>query len=104
MDWHTGRNRQFPLADLLRQSLYSRLAGLRGFERRSSAISGPDLPAERLGKGLGAVEHHLGELFSRVSFIVTNMTLPSRGTVKASPDATQERPWRSELEPTGSLA
>jgi len=27
MDSRTGRNRQFPLADLLRQSVYSRLAG-----------------------------------------------------------------------------
>ena len=27
VDSHTGRNRQFPLADLFRQSAYSRLAG-----------------------------------------------------------------------------
>jgi hypothetical protein len=27
VDSRTGRNRQFPLADLLRQSVYSRLAG-----------------------------------------------------------------------------
>ena len=27
VDFRTGRNRQFPLADLLRQSVYSRLAG-----------------------------------------------------------------------------
>ena len=28
------------------------------------------------------VEHHLGELFPRVGFIVTNMTLPSRAVVR----------------------
>ena len=28
------------------------------------------------------VEHHLGELFPRVGFIVTNMTLPSRSVVR----------------------
>ena len=30
-DCRTGRNTQFPLADLFRQSAYSRLAGLRRF-------------------------------------------------------------------------
>ena len=38
VDSRTGRNRQFPLADLLRQSVYSRLAGLRGFERCGPAV------------------------------------------------------------------
>jgi hypothetical protein len=28
------------------------------------------------------VEHHAGELFPRIGFIVTNLTLPSRGVVR----------------------
>jgi hypothetical protein len=27
------------------------------------------------------VEHHAGELFPRIGFVVTNLTLPSRGAV-----------------------
>ncbi len=33
---------------------------------------------------MAKVEHHLGELFPRVGFIVTNMTLPSRSVVRFS--------------------
>ena len=31
---------------------------------------------------MAKVEHHLGELFPRVGFIATNMTLPSRSVVR----------------------
>ena len=31
---------------------------------------------------MAKVEHHLGELFPRVGFIVTNMSLPSRSVVR----------------------
>ena len=31
---------------------------------------------------MAKVEHHLGELFPRVGFIVTNLTLPSRAVVR----------------------
>ncbi len=34
------------------------------------------------GRIVAKVEHHLGELFPRVGFIVTNMTLPSRSVVR----------------------
>jgi hypothetical protein len=48
-----GKNTQLPLADLLRQSVYSRLAGLRRPERRSAAVAGSDLPANRVAENLG---------------------------------------------------
>jgi len=31
---------------------------------------------------VGKVEHHAGELFPRIGFIVTNLTLPSRAVVR----------------------
>ena len=37
IDLRTGRNRQFLLADLFRQSVYSGLAGLRRHQRRGAA-------------------------------------------------------------------
>jgi len=39
-DSRDGKNTQFPLADLLRQSVYGRLAGVRGRERRPALRSG----------------------------------------------------------------
>ena len=31
---------------------------------------------------MAKVEHHVGELFPRVGFIVTNLPLPNRGVVR----------------------
>src|SRR5262245_60976793 len=42
-DPRTGRNRQFALADLFRQSVYSRLAGYEDTQRRRAAGGGPDV-------------------------------------------------------------
>ncbi len=42
-DPRSGRNRQFPLVDLFRQSIYSRLAGYGGHQRRGAAGSGSDV-------------------------------------------------------------
>jgi Transposase DDE domain group 1 len=40
-DPRTGHNRQFPLRDLFRQSIYSPPGGLRGYQRRRAAGRGP---------------------------------------------------------------
>ena len=42
------------LADLLRQSVYSRLAGLRGPQRRRPSVGRPDLSLARLEEELGS--------------------------------------------------
>src|SRR5262245_59285593 len=42
-DPRTGYNRQFPLADLFRQSVYQPLGRLRGHQRRRAAGGGPDV-------------------------------------------------------------
>ena len=130
MDSRTGRNRQFPLADLLRTEQNGKEVAFRA----DAAFAKPEvyealeergvkyairLPAnenlerdvaELLPRPVGRpsvkplveykgflyqaaswskarmvvakVEHHLGELFPRVGFIVTNMTLPSRAVVR----------------------
>ncbi len=54
VDFRTGRNRQFPLADLLRQSVYSRLAGYEDLNDAAPVVGGPNLPADGFGEGLGA--------------------------------------------------
>ena len=43
-------------------------------------LSGEELDYAQTG--VAKVEHHRGELFPRVGFIVTNMTLPSRSVVR----------------------
>ena len=48
-----GKNTQLPFADLLRQSVYSQLAGYGGLQRRRMAVPGPDFPVARL-EDLGA--------------------------------------------------
>jgi len=58
-DPRTGRNCQFPLPDLFRQPIYSR-------------------PRRVIAK----IEHHLGELFRRVGFIVTTLTGTNRAVVR----------------------
>ena len=42
-DSRHGLNTQFPLADLLRQSVYSRLAGYEDLKRRGTPVHGPDV-------------------------------------------------------------
>ena len=42
------------------------------------------------------VEHHRGELFPRVGFIVTNMTLPSRSVVRFYNKRGTAEPWIKE--------
>ena len=45
-DSRQGANTQFSVADLLRQSVYSRLAGLRRPQRRSARVGGPDVSSQ----------------------------------------------------------
>ncbi len=42
------------------------------------------------------VEHHAGELFPRVGFIVTNLTLPSRAVVRFSNKRGRAEQWVEE--------
>jgi hypothetical protein len=49
-------NARLSLADLLRQSVYSRLAEYGGCERYGAAVSGPDVSADRLRQGPGSYE------------------------------------------------
>jgi len=42
------------------------------------------------------VEHHAGELFSRVGFIVTNLTLPSRAVVRSTNKRGTSEQWIKE--------
>src|SRR5437879_2360867 len=51
VDSRTGRNTQFPLVDLFRQSAYSRLAG---YEDLNDATQLASDPTFRLREGLGA--------------------------------------------------
>jgi Transposase DDE domain group 1 len=52
-DSRRGRNTQLPLADLLRQSVYSRI-GLRGCQRRRASLARSDLSPDRFGEDLGS--------------------------------------------------
>jgi len=47
-----GKNTQLPLADLLRQSIYSRLAGYEDVNDAERLFPGSDLPAHRLQEDL----------------------------------------------------
>jgi len=51
VDSRTGRNRRFALADLLRQSVYSPLAGCEDLTRNSAACSQPDCAAAGSTRG-----------------------------------------------------
>ena len=53
-DSRQGTNKQFTFADLLRQSVYSRLAGLRGPQRRRAGFDRSDVSADRLQEALGS--------------------------------------------------
>ena len=121
-DSRHGLNTQFPLPDLLRQSIYSRLAGYedlndeletRGVQYaiRIPANKNLELAIEDMlfrspgrpslkplvryksfqyqadswttaRRVVAKVEHHVGELFPRVGFIVTNLRLPNRAVVR----------------------
>jgi len=121
-DSRHGLNTQFPLPDLLRQSIYSRLAGYedlndaletRGVQYaiRIPANKNLELAIEDMlfrspgrpslkplvryksfqyqadswttaRRVVAKVEHHVGELFPRVGFIVTNLWLPNRAVVR----------------------
>ena len=81
-----GKNAQLPLADLLRRSIYSLLAGyedlndaavvwLKSFLYQAASWT----TARRV---VAKVEFHCGELFPRVGFIVTNLTGASRAVVR----------------------
>jgi hypothetical protein len=65
-DPRTGHNRQFPPPDLFRQSI---------FEYQAASW---DRPRRVIAK----IEHHLGELFPRVGFIVTTLTGANRAVVR----------------------
>ena len=53
-DSRRGKNIQLPLADLLRQSLYSRLAGFEDVNDAAPTVLGSDLSADRLAEDSGA--------------------------------------------------
>ena len=55
--------------------------GLRGHQRRRAAGPGPGLSDAGLARAEGD-EHHLGELFPRVGFIVTTLTGTNRAVVR----------------------
>ena len=67
-----------------RESSYTRPpAGGSAFRRAGSATPRCPVPDCRWPRRVVAkVEHHPGELFPRVRFIVTNLTLPSRAVVR----------------------
>lgn len=143
-DSRQGLNTQFRLADLLRQSIYSRLAGYEDlsdavrlsadptfrligspkiWDRGAALTSTPHwfevirMPANESLAGrpshkplvryksfryqagswtqprriVAKVEHHAGELFPRVGFIVTNLRLPSRAVVRVLQPARHRR-------------
>jgi hypothetical protein len=48
-----GKNTQLPLTDLVRQSIYSRLAGYEDVNDAERPLPRPDLSADRLREGLG---------------------------------------------------
>src|SRR5260370_26733177 len=48
IDSRRGKNVQLPLSDLLRQSIYSRLAGYEDVNERRASCPGSNLPAHRL--------------------------------------------------------
>ena len=53
-DSRQGTNKQFTLADLLRQSVYSRLAGYEGPQRRRAGFDRSDVSADRFAEDLGS--------------------------------------------------
>src|SRR5215470_2404489 len=52
-DARRGKNTQLPLADLFRQSVYSRMAGYEDVNDRA-ALAGPGVSADWVGEGLGS--------------------------------------------------
>ena len=52
-DSRQGLNTQFSLADLLRQSVYSRLRGLRRPQRRSARVGGLDVSSDWVAGNAG---------------------------------------------------
>jgi len=135
-DSRHGLNTQFPLPDLLRQSIYSRLAGYedlndaletRGVQYaiRIPANKNLELAIEDMlfrspgrpslkplvryksfqyqadswttaRRVVAKVEHHVGELFPRVGFIVTNLRLPNRAVVRFYNKRGTAEPWIKE--------
>jgi hypothetical protein len=53
-DARRGKNTQLPMSDLLRQSIYSRLAGYEDVNDAERISHDPSLPAHRFGEDLGA--------------------------------------------------
>ena len=53
-DSRHGKNTQLPLADLLRQSVYSRIAGYEDVNDRRAGLARSDLPADRFREDLGS--------------------------------------------------
>jgi len=49
-----AKNTQLPLADLLRQSIYSRMAGYEDVNDTERLAQDPNFPVDRLGEDLGA--------------------------------------------------
>src|ERR1039457_5298071 len=54
MDDRRGKNTQLPLPDLLRQSIYSRLAGYEDLNDAERLSARSDVPLDRLGEDLGS--------------------------------------------------
>ena len=53
-DSRRGKNTQLPLADLLRQSVYSRIAGYEDVNDAERLSQDPDVPADRFREDLGS--------------------------------------------------
>jgi hypothetical protein len=74
-DSRTGRNVQHLLAPLLRQPVYSRLAGFEDTNDAERLVQDPAM------EGGDKVEWHRGELLPRVGFIATTMSARPEGEI-----------------------
>ena len=74
---------RIPANDILQRDIEELLAPWEGPPRNAGRVQGVLVPGSRLdSKGGGESRHHSGELFPRVGFIVTNLTLPNRAVVR----------------------
>jgi hypothetical protein len=78
-EWAEGEDEQYDIAELLPRPVgrpsHKPLVEYKGFLYQAASWK----TARRV---VAKVEHHAGELFPRVGFIVTNLSLPSRAVVR----------------------